>query len=203
ISSTGSPLAPEGFEFVYRAIKKDVHLASISGGTDIVACFVLGVPIKPVWVGEIQGPALGMAVDVWDDEGRHMPEGKGELVCTRAFPSMPISFWNDPTGEKYHSAYFDRFDNVWCHGDFAEWTEHGGIIIHGRSDATLNPGGVRIGTAEIYNQVEQLPEVLEAICIGQDWDGDVRVVLFVRLAEGVTLDEELEKKIRNKIRTGA
>lgn len=203
ISSTGSPLAPEGFEFVYRAIKKDVHLASISGGTDIVACFVLGVPIKPVWVGEIQGPALGMAVDVWDDEGRHMPEGKGELVCTRAFPSMPISFWNDPTGEKYHSAYFDRFDNVWCHGDFAEWTEHGGIIIHGRSDATLNPGGVRIGTAEIYNQVEKLPEVLEAICIGQDWDGDVRVVLFVRLAEGVTLDEELEKKIRTKIRTGA
>ncbi|HEU4987275.1 MAG TPA: acetoacetate--CoA ligase [Rhizobiaceae bacterium] len=203
ISSTGSPLAPEGFEFVYRAIKKDVHLASISGGTDIVACFVLGVPIKPVWVGEIQGPALGMAVDVWDDEGRHMPKGKGELVCTRAFPSMPISFWNDPTGEKYHSAYFDRFDNVWCHGDFAEWTEHGGIIIHGRSDATLNPGGVRIGTAEIYNQVEKLPEVLEAICIGQDWDGDVRVVLFVRLAEGVTLDEELEKKIRTKIRTGA
>ncbi|TWH00610.1 acetoacetyl-CoA synthetase [Mesorhizobium sp. J18] len=203
ISSTGSPLAPEGFEFVYRAIKKDVHLASISGGTDIVACFVLGIPIKPVWVGEIQGPGLGMAVDVWDDEGRHMPEGKGELVCTRAFPSMPISFWNDPTGEKYHSAYFDRFDNVWCHGDFAEWTGHGGIVIHGRSDATLNPGGVRIGTAEIYNQVEQLPEVLEAICIGQDWDGDVRVVLFVRLAEGVTLDEELEKKIRNKIRTGA
>src|SRR5690606_17095421 len=165
IASTGSPLAPENFEFVYRSIKQDVHLASISGGTDIVSCFVLGIPILPVWKGEIQGPGLGMAVDVWDDNGRPLRSGKGELVCTKAFPSMPIGFWNDPSGEKYRSAYFDRFDNVWCHGDFAEWTAHGGIVIHGRSDATLNPGGVRIGTAEIYNQVEQMPEILEAICI--------------------------------------
>jgi len=203
ISSTGSPLAPECFEFVYRSIKEDVHLASVSGGTDIVSCFVLGVPVLPVWAGEIQGAGLGMAVDVWDEEGRPLESGKGELVCTRAFPCMPIGFWNDPSGEKYRAAYFDRFENVWCHGDFAEWTAHGGLIIHGRSDATLNPGGVRIGTAEIYNQVEQLTEILEAICIGQDWDGDVRVVLFVRLAEGVTLDDALQKKIRDKIRTGA
>ncbi|WP_173935009.1 acetoacetate--CoA ligase [Chelativorans sp. Marseille-P2723] len=203
LSSTGSPLAPEGFEFVYRSIKQDVHLTSISGGTDIVSCFVLGVPTEPVWSGEIQGPGLGMAVDVWDDEGRPLARGKGELVCTTPFPSMPIGFWNDPEDEKYRSAYFDRFENVWCHGDFAEWTKHGGIIIHGRSDATLNPGGVRIGTAEIYNQVEKLPEILEAICIGQEWDGDVRVVLFVRLSEGVSLDDALRKKIRDRIRTGA
>ncbi|SMH39582.1 acetoacetate--CoA ligase [Mesorhizobium australicum] len=203
ISSTGSPLSPEGFAYVYEAIKQDVHLASISGGTDIVSCFVLGVPLKPVWIGEIQGPGLGMAVDVWDDDGKHVVGEKGELVCTRAFPSMPVMFWNDPDGAKYHAAYFDRFDNVWCHGDFAEWTEHGGMIIHGRSDATLNPGGVRIGTAEIYNQVEQMPEIIEALCIGQDWDNDVRVVLFVRLASGVALDEDLEKRIRTKIRTGA
>lgn len=203
ISSTGSPLAPECFRFVYDGIKKDVHLASISGGTDIVSCFVLGVPIKPVWVGEIQGAGLGMAVDVWDDSGNPVRGEKGELVCTRAFPCMPVKFWADPDGSKYKAAYFDRFDNVWCHGDFAEWTEHGGLIIHGRSDATLNPGGVRIGTAEIYNQVEQMEEILEALCIGQTWDDDVRVVLFVRLAEGVVLDEALEKKIRTKIRTGA
>jgi acetoacetyl-CoA synthetase len=203
ISSTGSPLAPENFRFVYDGIKRDVHLASISGGTDIVSCFVLGVPVKPVYVGEIQGAGLGMAVDVFDDDGRPVRGEKGELVCTRAFPSMPLMFWNDPDGAKYRAAYFERFDNIWCHGDFAEWTGHGGIIIHGRSDATLNPGGVRIGTAEIYNQVEQMEEVLEAICIGQDWDGDVRVVLFVRLAEGVALDEALEKRIKAKIRTGA
>jgi acetoacetyl-CoA synthetase len=144
-----------------------------------------------------------MAVDVWDDDGRPVRGDKGELVCTRAFPSMPVMFWNDAGGEKYHAAYFERFDNVWCHGDFAEWTEHGGIIIHGRSDATLNPGGVRIGTAEIYNQVEQMPEIAEALCIGQDFEGDVRVLLFVRLAAGVNLDAELEKRIRTKIRTGA
>jgi len=203
ISSTGSPLSPEDFAYVYEAVKKDVHLASISGGTDIVSCFVLGVPTKPVWIGEIQGPGLGMAVDVWDDDGRHVVKEKGELVCTKAFPSMPVMFWNDPAGEKYHAAYFERFDNVWCHGDFAEWTEHGGMIIHGRSDATLNPGGVRIGTAEIYNQVEQMPEIAEAICIGQDWDNDVRVVLFVRLVPGIVLDEDLEKRIKAKIRTGA
>lgn len=203
ISSTGSPLSPEGFAFVYDGIKGDVHLASISGGTDIVSCFVLGVPTEPVWSGEIQGPGLGMAVDVWDDDGQPVRQEKGELVCTKAFPAMPIGFWNDPDGRKYRSAYFERFDNVWCHGDFAEWTEHGGIVIHGRSDATLNPGGVRIGTAEIYNQVEQLPEIAEALCIGQDFEGDVRVVLFVRLAGGVTLDEALEKRIKAKIRTGA
>ena len=203
VSSTGSPLAPESFVYVYEAIKKDVHLASISGGTDIVSCFVLGVPTKPVWIGEIQGPGLGMAVDVWDDDGKHVVGDKGELVCARAFPSMPLMFWNDPDGAKYHAAYFDRFDNVWCHGDFAEWTAHGGMVIHGRSDATLNPGGVRIGTAEIYNQVEQLPEILEALCIGQTWDNDVRVVLFVRLAPGVELDADLDKRIKAKIRTGA
>jgi len=203
ISSTGSPLSPEGFQFVYDGIKKDVHLASISGGTDIVSCFVLGVPTEPVWLGEIQGPGLGMAVDVWDDDGNHVQGEKGELVCTRAFPSMPIGFWNDPDGRKYRAAYFERFDNIWCHGDFAEWTAHGGLIIHGRSDATLNPGGVRIGTAEIYNQVEQMPEIAEALCIGQDFEDDVRVVLFVRLVAGVALDDELEKRIRAKIRIGA
>jgi acetoacetyl-CoA synthetase len=202
VSSTGSPLSPEGFDFVYDGIKKDVHLASISGGTDIMACFVLGVPIEPVWSGEIQAPGLGMAVDVWDDEARPVRQQKGELVCTKAFPSMPIAFWNDPDGKKYRAAYFERFENVWCHGDFAEWTAHGGMIIHGRSDATLNPGGVRIGTAEIYNQVEQMPEISEALCIGQDFDNDVRVVLFVRLASGVSLDDDLEKRIRQKIRAG-
>jgi acetoacetyl-CoA synthetase len=170
-----------------------VHLASISGGTDIVSCFVLGNPALPVWRGEIQGPGLGMAVDVWDEDGKPVTGEKGELVCTKPFPAMPIGFWNDPDGEKYHAAYFSRFDNVWTHGDFAEWTPHRGIIIHGRSDATLNPGGVRIGTAEIYNQVEQMDEVVEAICIGQDWDDDVRVVLFVRLAEGVTLDDDCRR----------
>lgn len=203
ISSTGSPLSPEDFRFVYDGISKDVHLASVSGGTDIVSCFVLGVPTQPVWTGEIQGPGLGLAVDVWDDDGKPISQEKGELVCTKAFPSMPIGFWNDPEGKKYQAAYFERFDNVWCHGDFAEWTVHGGMIIHGRSDATLNPGGVRIGTAEIYNQVEQMPEILEALCIGQDFDNDVRVVLFVRLAAGVKLDDDLEKRIRSKIRSGA
>ncbi len=203
MTSTGSPLSPEGFSFVYEGIKSDIHLASISGGTDIVSCFVLGNPLKPVWRGEIQGPGLGLAIDVWDDEGRPVRGEKGELVCTRAFPSMPIMFWNDEGGAKYRAAYFERFDNVWCHGDFAEWTAHDGIIIHGRSDATLNPGGVRIGTAEIYNQVEQMEEVLEALCIGQDWDDDVRVVLFVRLAGERVLDEDLVKAIKTRIRTGA
>ncbi len=203
MTSTGSPLAPEGFTFVYQGIKEDLHLASISGGTDIVSCFVLGIPTKPVWRGEIQGPGLGMAVDVWDEDGRPVREQKGELVCVRPFPSMPVKFWNDADGAKYRAAYFERFENVWCHGDFAEWTRHGGMIIHGRSDATLNPGGVRIGTAEIYNQVELMPEVVEALCIGQDWDDDVRVVLFVRLAEGVELDEELARAIKARIRSGA
>jgi acetoacetyl-CoA synthetase len=203
LTSTGSPLSPEGFSFVYEGIKPDVQLASISGGTDIVSCFVLGIPLKLVWRGEIQGPGLGLAMDVWNEDGQPVRGEKGELVCTRAFPSMPVMFWNDPDGAKYKAAYFERFDNIWCHGDFAEWTSHGGIVIHGRSDATLNPGGVRIGTAEIYNQVEQLEEIVEALCIGQDWDDDVRVVLFVRLVPGRVLDEALEKTIRTKIRTGA
>jgi len=203
ITSTGSPLAPESFDYIYSDVKADVHLASISGGTDIVSCFVLGDPTSPVWRGEIQAPGLGMAVDVWSEEGKPVRQEKGELVCTKPFPSMPIMFWNDPEGKKYHAAYFERFPNVWCHGDFAEWTAHGGIVIHGRSDATLNPGGVRIGTAEIYAQVEQIPEVLEAICIGQDWDNDVRVVLFVRLKEGTAFDDRLRDAIRQKIRTGA
>lgn len=203
VASTGSPLAAESFRWVYEAIKPDVHLASISGGTDIVSCFVLGIPTKPVYAGEIQGPGLGMAVDVADEEGAHLPSGKGELVCRRPFPSMPVMFWNDPDGAKYRAAYFERFDNTWCHGDFAEWTQHGGIVIHGRSDATLNPGGVRIGTAEIYAQVEQIPEVLEALAIGQNVDDDVRVVLFVRLAEGQTLTEELVARIKHQVRVGA
>jgi acetoacetyl-CoA synthetase len=201
--STGSPLAPESFEFVYAAVKSDLHLASISGGTDICGCFVAGNPLAPVYRGEIQAPTLGVAVDVFDDQGRPVRERKGELVCTRPFPSMPVMFWNDPTGEKYHNAYFARFDNVWCHGDFAEWTANGGMIIHGRSDATLNPGGVRIGTAEIYAQVEQIPEVAEALAIGQDWDNDVRIILFVRLIEGQALTPELKDRIRAQIRNGA
>ncbi|MGE3144222.1 MAG: acetoacetate--CoA ligase [Pseudorhodoplanes sp.] len=203
MTSTGSPLAAESFDYVYESVKQDLHLASISGGTDIVSCFVLGDPTAPVYRGEIQAAGLGMAVDVWSEDGRHIEQEKGELVCTRPFPSMPVMFWNDPDGKKYRAAYFERFPNVWCHGDFAEWTRHGGMIIHGRSDATLNPGGVRIGTAEIYAQVEQIPEVLEAIAIGQDWDNDVRVVLFVRLKEGVALDEALRERIRKKIRAGA
>jgi acetoacetyl-CoA synthetase len=201
--STGSPLAPESFDYVYQAIKMDLHLASISGGTDICGCFVLGVPTRPVWRGEIQGAALGLAVDVLDEDGRPLPAGKGELVCTRPFPSMPVGFWNDPEGEKYRAAYFSRFADVWHHGDFAEWTTHGGMIIHGRSDATLNPGGVRIGTAEIYRQVEQLAEVQEAIVIGQDWDNDVRVVLFVVLKPGHVLDDALRDRVRQQIRSGA
>lgn len=203
MTSTGSPLSPEGFSFVYEGIRDDIQLASISGGTDIVSCFVLGNPLKPVWRGEIQGPGLGLAVDVWDDDGKPVRGEKGELVCTSAFPSMPVMFWNDPDGAKYRAAYFERFDNIWCHGDFAEWTEHHGLVIHGRSDATLNPGGVRIGTAEIYNQVEQMDEVAEALCIGQDWEDDVRVILFVRLAPGLSLTEDLDKQIKTKIRTGA
>ncbi len=201
--STGSPLAPESFDFVYAAIKRDLHLASISGGTDICGCFVAGNPLAPVRRGEIQAPTLGLAVGVFDDDGRPLRQGKGELVCTNAFPSMPVGFWNDPDGRKYHEAYFSRFDDVWCHGDFAEWTEHGGMIIHGRSDATLNPGGVRIGTAEIYAQVEQVPEVVEALAVAQDWQGDVRIVLFVRLRPGAELDEALRTRIKGRIRAGA
>jgi len=204
VTSTGSPLAPESFDFVYEAITPDAHLASISGGTDIVSCFVLGDPTGPVHKGEIQARGLGMAVDVWTETGAPAGVGvKGELVCTKPFPSMPVMFWNDPDGAKYRAAYFERFPGVWWHGDFAEWTRHGGMVIHGRSDATLNPGGVRIGTAEIYAQVERIPEIVEALCIGQDWDNDVRIVMFVRLAPGAVLDAGLEKTIRTLIREGA
>ncbi|MBF0375280.1 MAG: acetoacetate--CoA ligase, partial [Alphaproteobacteria bacterium] len=200
ITSTGSVLAPEGFDYVYGKIKADVQLSSISGGTDIVSCFMLGNPLAPVWRGEIQARGLGMRVEVFDETGHAVQGRKGELVCTRGFPSMPVGFWNDPDGSKYHRAYFERFPGVWTHGDWVELTERGTLIIYGRSDATLNPGGVRIGTAEIYRQVEQLDEVMESLVIGQDWDHDVRVVLFVRLRPGVVLDEALEKRIKAKVR---
>jgi acetoacetyl-CoA synthetase len=200
VLSTGSPLVPEGFDYVYRSIKEDVCLSSISGGTDIVSCFVLGNPILPVWRGEIQCKGLGLAVEVFDDKGRSLLGEKGELVCTKPFPAMPIGFWNDPDGAKYRAAYFEKYPNVWRHGDWCEITAHGGIVIYGRSDAVLNPGGVRIGTAEIYRQVESLEEVVESLVIGQDWDGDVRVVLFVKLREGLGLDDALVAKIKKRIR---
>jgi acetoacetyl-CoA synthetase len=199
--STGSPLVPEGFDYVYAKVKPDVRLCSMSGGTDLISCFVLGNPLLPVWRGEIQCRGLGMDVAVYDEQGQRLDAGRGELVCTRAFPSMPVGFWNDPDGAKYRSAYFERYPNAWCHGDWSELTPHGGMIIYGRSDAVLNPGGVRIGTAEIYRQVEQLPEVLESLAIGQQWDNDVRVVLFVRLAPGITLDDALQERIRRRIRS--
>ncbi|UCV03903.1 acetoacetate--CoA ligase [Dechloromonas denitrificans] len=202
--STGSPLSPEGFDWVYREIKQDILLASISGGTDIVSCFVLGNPVLPVYRGEIQCRGLGMAVDVFNDAGQPVRSEKGELVCTKPFPVMPVGFWNDPDGRKYHAAYFERFADIWCHGDFSELTAHDGVIIYGRSDATLNPGGVRIGTAEIYRQVEQLPEIAEALVVGQDWppgkNDDVRVVLFVKLQDGHTLDAALIDRVKKQIR---
>jgi acetoacetyl-CoA synthetase len=204
ILSTGSPLVAEGFDYVYRNIKEDVCLSSISGGTDIVSCFVLGNPLLPVWRGEIQCKGLGMAVEVFDEQGRPLQGGKGELVCTRPFPSMPVGFWNDPDGARYRAAYFEKFPNAWRHGDWCEVTEHGGIVIYGRSDTVLNPGGVRIGTAEITRQVEQVEEVVESLVIGQDWPpvrpDDVRVVLFVKLKEGLTLDDALAAKIKKRIR---
>ena len=203
MASTGSPLVHEAFDYVYDHIKSNIHLASISGGTDIVSCFVLGNPISPVYRGEIQGPGLGMDIDVFDTMGQSVTEGKGELVCKSAFPSMPVGFWKDDDGQRYHKAYFDKFDNIWCHGDWCEWTPHGGMIIHGRSDATLNPGGVRIGTAEIYRQVEKLPEVKESIAVGQEWDGDVRVILFVVMKKGEKLKSKLVDKIKQTIREGA
>ena len=200
IFSTGSPLVPEAFGYVYDNIKRDVQLASISGGTDIISCFVLGNPIGPVWRGEIQCRGLGMAVEVLDEAGRPVRKTKGELVCLKPFPSMPIGFWNDADGAKYRAAYFEKYPNIWCHGDFMEETAHGGYIIYGRSDATLNPGGVRIGTAEIYRQVEKLDEVLESLVIGQDWEKDTRVVLFVKLREGLALDDALARRIKEVIR---
>ncbi|MDH3919380.1 MAG: acetoacetate--CoA ligase [Rhodospirillales bacterium] len=202
ITSTGSPLVPEGFDYVYEHVKSDVCLSSIAGGTDLIACFMAGNPIGPVWRGEIQARCLGMAVEVFDDDGRPVRGEKGELVCVRPFPSMPVGFWNDPQDLRYKAAYYEKYPNVWCHGDYVELTEHDGIVIYGRSDATLNPGGVRIGTAEIYRQVEQLDAVQEAIVIGQDWEGDVRVVLFVRLADGLTLGDQLVQKIKGRIREG-
>jgi len=201
LCSTGSPLAPEGFDVVMNGIKKDIHLVSFSGGTDIMGCFCGGDPTRPVYRGEIQARMLGMAVNVFDDDGRPLRGEKGELVCTKPFPSMPVGFLNDKDGKKYHAAYFEMFDNVWTHGDYVELTEHDGMIIYGRSDATLNPGGVRIGTAEIYRQVEKLDQVKEAIVIGQQWDHDVRVVLFVVLSDGVALDDELTAIIKNRIRS--
>jgi len=205
VLSTGSPLAENSFDYVYAKIKRDVHLASISGGSDIISCFVLGNPILPVFRGEIQTPGLGMAVDVLDaHDGRPLRLVPGELVCTRPFPSMPIGFWDDPDGRKYRSAYFEHFPGVWRHGDWAEITRHRGYVIYGRSDATLNPGGVRIGTAEIYRQVEQLPEVLESVAVGQELasgaQGDVRIVLFVKLRPGVSLDEGLRQRILTRLR---
>jgi len=202
--STGSPLSPESFDYVYQCVKDDLCLSSISGGTDIVSCFALGLPTLPVYRGELQCRGLGMDVDVYDEDGRPLAREKGELVCKSPFPSMPVAFWNDPDGAKYRAAYFERFPGVWCHGDWVEITEHDGLVIYGRSDATLNPGGVRIGTAEIYRQVEQLPEIAESLVIGQDWPpgevGDVRVVLFVKLADGVALTDALVERIKTHIR---
>ena len=207
LMSTGSPLVAEGFDYVYREIKKDVHLNVISGGTDLISSFVLGNPLAPVWRGEMQCRGLGMKVEVFGDDGKPVRGEKGELVCTAPFPSMPIGFWNDPDGAKYRAAYFEKFPNVWCHGDWIEQTAHDGFVIYGRSDAVLNPGGVRIGTAEIYRQVERLDEVVESLVISQDWPPgkptDVRVVLFVRLREGMTLDAALVEKIKRHIRENA
>ncbi len=198
--STGSPLVPESFDFVYEHIKNDICLSSITGGTDIISCFALGNPALPVYRGEIQCIGLGMDVAAFDDDGNAAMGAKGELVCRTPFPSMPVGFWNDPDGSKYHAAYFDKFPGVWCHGDYVALTENGGMIVYGRSDAILNPGGVRIGTAEIYRQVEQLDEVVEGLVIGQDWDGDVRVVLFVVLGDGINLDGTLRERIKDQIR---
>lgn len=203
LASTGSPLVPECFTYVYDNIKQDINLASIAGGTDLLSCFILGNPCGPVWQGEIQVPGLGMAVEIWDEDGKRVREGEGELVCTRPFPSMPIGFLNDPGDTRYRAAYFERFDNIWTHGDFTIETSHGGYVMLGRSDATLNPQGVRIGTAEIYAQVEGMERVREAVAVGQQWEGDVRIVLFVVLAGGVTLDHELKDDIRARIRQGA
>jgi acetoacetyl-CoA synthetase len=203
ILSTGSPLLPASFDYVYREVRDDVQLSSISGGTDIISCFALGNPLLPVYRGELQCRGLGMSVAVFDESGRAVTGAKGELVCTRPFPSMPLRFWNDPGGVNYRRAYFEAFPGVWTHGDYAEITAHGGMIIYGRSDAVLNPGGVRIGTAEIYRQVERLPEVLESLAVGQEWEGDERIVLFVRLAPGRRLDAALIERIKTTLRENA
>ena len=200
ILSTGSPLAPASFDFIYRDVADDVQLSSIAGGTDIISCFAAGNPLLPVRRGELQCLALAMAVAIFDDDGQAVVNENGELVCTEAFPSMPVCFWDDPGDRKYHAAYFEKFPGVWAHGDYAELTDENAMIIHGRSDAVLNPGGVRIGTSEIYRQVEKLDDIVESIAIGQNWDDDVRVVLFVVLRDGIDLDDELRAMIRKKIR---
>ena len=203
ILSTGSPLLPESFDYIYRDVKPDVQLSSISGGTDIVSCFTLGNPMLPVYKGELQCRGLAMKVEIRADDGRVVTDETGELTCSMPFPCMPVSFWSDPAGEKYRAAYFETHPGVWSHGDYARLTPRGGVVIYGRSDATLNPGGVSIGTAEIYRQVEKLDEILESICVGQDFENDVRVVLFVRLRDGVELDNELRDRIRKTIRANA
>ncbi len=203
ILSTGSPLSAQSFEYVYREVKEDVQLGSISGGTDLIGCFATANPLGPVYAGELQCRGLGMKVAAFDHEGRSVIGQKGELVCTAPFPSMPVGFWNDPDQKKYRAAYFEKFPGVWAHGDYVEITDTGGVIIYGRSDATLNPGGVRIGTADIYAQVETLDEVVDSLAVGQNWDDDVRIILFVKLAVGVQLSDELKEKIRKTIRENA
>jgi acetoacetyl-CoA synthetase len=203
ILSTGSPLLAQSYDYVYRDIKEDLQLSSISGGTDIVSCFALGNPILPVYKGELQCLGLGLAVKVFNEEGQSIQESRGELVCTKPFPAMPVGFWNDADKSAYKRAYFNRFPDVWAHGDYAELTQHHGLVIYGRSDAVLNPGGVRIGTAEIYNQVEKVDSVLDSVVIGQDFDNDVRIVLFVQLRPGLKLTEELKQNIKQIIRTNA
>jgi len=203
ILSTGSPLLPKNYDFIYQKIKPDVQLSSVSGGTDIVSCFALGNPVLPVYRGELQCLGLGMDVQVFDDQAKPIKNQRGELVCTTPFPSMPISVWQDPEKKAYKHAYFERFEGIWAHGDFAEITDHNGLIIYGRSDATLNPGGVRIGTAEIYRQVEKIADVLDSVVIGQDWEDDVRVILFVKLREGIELNEALQADICQTIRAHA
>jgi acetoacetyl-CoA synthetase len=203
ILSTGSPLMPHHFDYVGSHIKDGIPVASMSGGTDIISCFALANPLVPVYSGELQSIGLGMAVAIFDDKGAPILKQQGELVCTQAFPSMPVSFWKDDNKTRYRSTYFETFPGVWTHGDFAEITEHNGLVIYGRSDATLKPGGVRIGTAEIYRQIETMPEILDSVVIGQNYQDDVRVVLFVKLAAGISLDETLQKTIRKKIKDGA
>jgi acetoacetyl-CoA synthetase len=200
VISTGAPLNPPSYRYVYREVKPDVHLSSISGGTDLMACFGCGCPIQPVYEGEIQVLSLGMKTQIYDDDGKPLLSEQGELVCSAPFPSVPIGFWGDTDGSRFRGTYFARYPNVWWHGDLATITSRGGLIVHGRSDAVLNPGGVRIGTAEIYRQIEKIEEVAESIAISQQWQGDVRIVLFVRLREGLTLDDTLRDKIRNTIR---
>tara|TARA_B100000963_G_C22591093_1_gene655525 strand:- start:786 stop:1790 length:1005 start_codon:yes stop_codon:yes gene_type:complete len=203
ICSTGSPLSSEGFEYIYKNIKKDVHLASIAGGTDLVSCFVLGNIYSPVYKGQIQNNGLGMNTDVFSDKGKTLINKKGELVCKSPFPSMPIYFWNDKNNQKYISAYFKKFKNVWHHGDYAERKSNGGYIIYGRSDTTLNPGGVRLGTAEIYSEVEKFKEIRESIVVGQSWDNDVRIILFIIMSKNFSLTDSLINKIKNQIRKNA